>query len=64
MPQKTALDALLQACRNEISWLEEKAKECQSSNHSLSADYMSRAGNLVAVVEAYERLAAKEGPHA
>jgi hypothetical protein len=64
MPQKAALGALLQACRNEISWLEEKSKEYRVSNHDLSADYMSRAGNLMAVLEAYERIAAKEGPDA
>lgn len=62
MTKNAALQALLEAYREEIRWLEGKAAEYSANGGKSSvtaADYIHRARNLRAVIAGYERLDAK-----
>ena len=59
MSKTAAVEALLNAYREEISWLYRKAKE-YGGNLPVAEDYVHRARNLEAVIAAYERLDAKD----
>ena len=73
MPQ-ASLNALIAAYQNQIAWLLIQAAEFESGERKLSAtmrgkvvdlspniaaEYRHKAGNMQAVLEAYERLHAK-----
>jgi len=58
-PIARGLEALLKAYREEIVWLFQKAEEYQE-NAPVAADYIHRAKNLQAVIDAYERLDAND----
>lgn len=72
MPQ-AALIALLAAYRDQADWLEMQAGQFESGARKLSAsdgtdlstdtaaEYRHKAGNLRAIIAAYERLHAKYG---
>jgi hypothetical protein len=59
MPKTAALEALLRAYREEIMWLFKK-----QDNGPVAADYIHRARNLQALIDAYERLDAKDANRA
>jgi hypothetical protein len=74
MPQ-ASLNAMLAAYRAQIDWLLAQAEEFEKGHrqiagrvggkevdvsHAYAAEYRHRAGNMQAVLEAYERLHAKE----
>ena len=56
MGDTAALEALLKAYREEIAWLLARAKEHEGQD---AVQYVHRARNLQAVIDGYERLAAK-----
>ena len=59
MPHAAALAALLQAYREQIDWLIEKARDYEQAQPLVAADYLHRAHNLQATIDGYERLNAK-----
>ena len=60
MPRK-ALELLLDTVRGEVVWLSQKASHALGAGNELVArEYQHRANNLQAVLEGYERLAARE----
>jgi hypothetical protein len=63
MPKTAALNALLKAYRDEITWLLDKAKEYEG-NPLVAQDYIHRARNLEAIIAAYERLDAQDANRA
>lgn len=57
MPKPAALELLLKAYRDEIAWLIDRAKEYEENGQPLVAgEYIHRAHNLEAMIQAYERL--------
>jgi hypothetical protein len=60
MSRAAALHALLEAYKEQIRWLNEKAKNYEKINALIAADYKQRARNLQAVIDSYEQLEAKE----
>jgi hypothetical protein len=76
MPQ-ASLNALIVAYQTQIDWLLAQAEEFESGLRKVSgmvggkevdisaafaAEYRHKAGNMRAIMQAYERLHAKEGP--
>ena len=74
MPQ-TSLNALIAAYQSQIDWLLTQSAEFESGEHKLiakmrgkeidlspniAAEYRHKAGNMQAVLQAYERLHTKE----
>ena len=61
MAKAAALEALLTAYRDEISWLNTRAQNYAGVSMAIATDCQHRARKLQAVIEAYERLDA-QGP--
>ena len=59
MPHQAALAALLDAYREEVTWLLERAEELVKQEPEAANIYVHRARNLQAVLDGYERLQAK-----
>ena len=60
MAKSAALEALLKAYRDEINWLNTKARNYAGISMDIAADCLHRARGLQTVIEAYERLDGKE----
>jgi hypothetical protein len=60
MPKTAALNALLGAMREEVTWLLAQAEIVFPDKPQMAETYIHRARNLQAVLEGYERLHAKE----
>jgi hypothetical protein len=59
MPQNAALNALLHAFREEITWLQMRAEDFSAQEPEMANSYIHRARNLQAMLEGYERLKEK-----
>ena len=60
MSKIAPLEALLEAYREQIRWLNRKAANYEKINSLEAADYVHGAQNLQAIIDAYDRSGAKK----